>query len=81
MAALGFAIVVGSICNTHWGLVGAIGGGAVGLFVGTVIGNVPLVIAYALCNRTFKHKSTDKLKEDLEQQYFASHLIIAELVG
>ena len=59
---------------------GAVGGAIVGFFLGAIVGRIPFAIAWSCFRFRVKRRSIDRLKQDLEQQYFVSHLLIAELV-
>lgn len=60
-------------------------GGALGLIAGAtivwIIGRSPLVFSFWSLRRSLKRASVADLRSRLEQQYFISHLIIAELIG
>jgi hypothetical protein len=74
-------LAVGLIFGHGWfGWLGVILGGAVGFFAGRILGRVPLAISSAMLKRDLKRCDVATLRSRLDQEYYISHLIIAELV-
>ena len=63
-----------------FGWPGLILGGAVGYFVGRILGRIPLAISLAMLRRDLKRCDASTLRSRLEREYYISHLIIAELL-
>lgn len=79
--ALSLTIWLSNVGQASFGWLGAIGGGVLGFFGGIVLGRVPFAISLAILRLSLKRSSTEKLKSKLNEQYFVSHLLIAEMVG
>jgi hypothetical protein len=78
--ALGLMIGLALLGQAKLGWLGAIGGGVLGFVVGSILGRIPLMMSWASYHRHLKRSSTEQLKSELKEQYFVSHLLIAELV-
>ena len=78
-AAFG-GMLYGVRVGARFGWVGVIGGGLVGFVGGSILGRVPWVISRGWYRWHLKRTSTEELKSELKEQYYVSHLLIAELV-
>jgi len=79
--AAAFVMVFAAVfCWQSWGWPGGIVGAAAGFFAGVLIGRLPVAISSVILRFQLKRASVEKLKQDLEEQYFVSHLLIAELI-
>ena len=64
----------------QYGIIGAIVGGAAGLYAGMVIGKLPWIIAMKSMNKDLKNASIDELKTKLESEWIITHFLIGELI-
>jgi hypothetical protein len=78
--ALGLMISGALIGHAEFGWFGAIGGGVLGFVGGGILGRIPWLISWGWYRLHLKRSTTDKLKAELAERYFVSHLLIAELV-
>ena len=62
------------------GWVGMIVGAALGLFLGFLAGKIPYIIAVQTLIRNLHRCDAATLRSRLNQEYYISHLIIAELL-
>jgi len=76
-----FGIVAGATFGKAWlGWVGLLLGGAVGFFVGRILGRVPQAIAGEMLKRNLKRCDVPTLRSRLDGEYYISHFIIAQLL-
>lgn len=62
------------------GAVGGVLGAIAGIVVGWLVGRLPFAVSSWSLRRSLRRASVTDLRSRLEQEYFISHLIIAELV-
>jgi len=67
--------------GSSFGWFGTILGWALGLTIGYFVGSIPFVITAMVVRFKLKRTTNENLKKQLWEQYFISHLIIAELVA
>src|SRR5687768_2868117 len=73
--------VVGYRLGTGIGAtVGGVLGSIVGVVVGWMVGGMPFALSFWFLRRSLRRASVADLRSRLGQDYFVSHLIIAELV-
>jgi hypothetical protein len=80
------AFITGGVLGWRVGFAfGGVAGGliaaAVGAYVGLIIGRIPGVLTVRSVLRSLRRTATAELRAQLEDQYYVSHLIIAELVS
>ena len=63
----------------EFGIGGAVVGGVLGLAVGVVVGKLPFALPMAWLRWDLRRSSVEPLRRRLDEQYFLSHLILAEL--
>ncbi len=61
-------------------MVGMIVGAVLGLFLGYLLGKIPYLIAVQTLTRNLHRCDVGTLRSRLQQEYYISHLIIAELL-
>lgn len=78
LAAVALGGVFGySVAWPGYGLIGALAGGVLGIFVG----RLPLLLALFLAGRSFRAQSTAELRARLRgHEHFIAHLLLAELL-
>ena len=73
-------IVYGAVLGfSHFGSAGAVLGGIIGLFLGYIVGRIPLGIASMLLGRNLNKTSTEQLKSRIQDEFYITHILIAEL--
>jgi hypothetical protein len=74
-------IAAGVAVGRRWfGVVGMIVGALLGLFIGFLVGKIPYIIAVQTLVRNLHRCDAVTLRSRLNQEYYISHLIIAELL-
>jgi hypothetical protein len=74
-------IAAGVAAGRRWfNWVGIIVGAVLGLFIGFLLGKLPYVIAVQTLIRNLHRCDSATLRSRLQQEYYISHLIIAELL-
>ncbi len=74
------AFAAARFCCREFGWLSVLVAAPLGFIAGAFVGNLPWVAAVAWMRYDFKRCSVAKLKQRLENEYFISHLLIAELV-
>jgi len=69
-----------SLGHERFGWAGGVAGAVIGLYVGLILGRLPFVIGFVVLRRDLKRCDVVTLRSRLDEQYFISHLIIAELL-
>lgn len=78
--ALGLMAGLSLVGQANYGWLGAISGGVLGFVGGSILGRVPWMLSWSSYRLHLKRSSTEKLMSELKEQYYVSHLLIAELV-
>src|SRR5688572_4606897 len=60
------------------GVTGGVIGAIIGAYAGLLTGRLPGFVAVRLFLRSIRRRSAEDLREQLDREYFVSHLIIAE---